>query len=95
MNDGGATSAHPCAQRVWAWSHCKAELVLALPSLCSPEHIQLAKEEMVSSAEMSIFDQVPGTCSLDLSLLLCSSLGVCRVQTTVLGESHCGGITEH
>lgn len=50
---------------------------------------------MVFSAEMSIFDQVPGICRLDLSLLLCSSLGVCRVQTTALGETHCGGITEH
>lgn len=91
--------AHPCVQRVGAWSHSKAELPAcscwhSFPSLCSPEDaLSWLRKKWCPALkcallnDLCIFYQLPGICSPDLSLLLSFRPGVCVTASGLAGCS--------
>lgn len=96
--------AHPYVQRVGAWSHSKAELPTCscwrfIPSPCSPEDaLSCLRKKWCPALKCplwnvlcSIFYQLPGVCSPDLSLLLCSSPGVFVTASGLAGCNPCPG----
>lgn len=92
--------AHPCVQRVGAWGHCKAELPSCscwhfVPSPCSSaDALSWLRKKWCPALECpllsvlcSTFYQLPGICSPDLSLVVCSSPGVCVTPSGLAGCS--------